>query len=244
LLLHGIETPRLVRANALVKMRTDSGPTDRVNVILTNPPFGGEEEESVVRLFPKPYQTQETAWLFVYSILDMLKRGGHCAIVLPNGSLFGGGVGARVKERLLKECNLHTIVRLPQGVFAPYTQISANLIFVEKTGPTTDIWYYEIPTPTGRRGYTKTKPMRFEEFDRCALWWGGQDRENRMENEQAWKIPIGLIKANGYNLDIANPHIEDGLTRHSPEELIEELIRTEREILELMENLHMQLGSN
>jgi type I restriction enzyme M protein len=243
LLLHSIETPRLVRDNALIRMRTENQQAHRVNVVVTNPPFGGEEEESVVKLFPKPFQTQETAWLFVYSILDMLKRGGRCAIVLPNGSLFGGGVGARVKEKLLKECNLHTIVRLPQGVFAPYTQIPANLLFFEKTGPTRDIWFYQIPAPEGRRGHTKTKPMRFEEFDSCVQWWGGKDREAREAGEHAWMVPASTVKTKGFNLDIPNPRIGDELAHRSPKELIEDLVKTEKEILGLLEGLRSQVGN-
>ena len=244
LLLHGIETPRLVRDNALIRMRTENQPAHRVNVVVTNPPFGGEEEESVVKLFPKPFQTQETAWLFVYSILDMLKRSGRCAIVLPNGSLFGGGVGARVKEKLLKECNLHTIVRLPQGVFAPYTQIPANLLFFEKTGPTRDIWFYEIPTPDGRRGYTKTKPIRFEEFDDCVLWWGGRDRQGREEGERSWKVPVDSVKTNGFNLDIANPHVGDRLAHHPPRELTNGFICAQEEALELAQVLRSEVAAS
>jgi type I restriction enzyme M protein len=241
LLLHGVETPRLLRDNALIRMRTENQQAHRVDVVLTNPPFGGEEEESIVKLFPEPFQTQETAWLFVYSILDMLKRDGRCAIVLPNGSLFGGGVGARVKEKLLKECNLHTIVRLPRGVFALYTQIPANLLFFEKTGPTHDIWFYEIPTPEGRRGYTKTKPMRFEEFDDCGQWWGGRDRQGREEGERAWRVSADSIKVNGFNLDVPNPRDGDELAHHSPEDLIEELIKTEQKILGLLDGLRPQI---
>lgn len=244
LLLHGIDRPRVIRDNALVRMRTETGSAHKVNVILTNPPFGGEEEQSVVRLFPEGYRTQETAWLFVHSILERLRPGGRCAIVLPNGSLFGGGIGARIKEKLMKECDLHTIVRLPQGVFAPYTQIPANLLFFEKTGPTKEIWFYEIPLPEGRRGYTKTKPMRFEEFEACVRWWGGERREGREENEFAWRVPAAEIIANGYNLDLPNSYVGDDLVHQPPEELAEELIRTEQEILSLLGKLRMELGKS
>ncbi|MEU7043809.1 N-6 DNA methylase [Streptomyces varsoviensis] len=244
LLLHGIGAPRLVRENALLQMR-DATAADRVDVVLTNPPFGGEEERSVVEKFPKGYQTQETSWLFLHAILDQLKKGGRCAIVLPNGSLFASGensIGARIKQKLMKECNLHTIVRLPQGVFAPYTQIPSNLLFFEKGRPTEEVWFYEIPLPEGRRGYTKTKPMRVEEFDPCVEWWGGEKREGREEGGYAWKVSATDIEKAGFNLDISNPHGEEGLGHRAPEELLTELIKTEKEILGLLEELHVELG--
>jgi type I restriction enzyme M protein len=244
LLLHGIGAPRLVRENALLQMR-DATAADRVDVVLTNPPFGGEEERSVVEKFPKGYQTQETSWLFLHAILDQLKKGGRCAIVLPNGSLFATGensIGARIKQKLMKECNLHTIVRLPQGVFAPYTQIPSNLLFFEKGQPTEEVWFYEIPLPDGRRGYTKTKPMRVEEFDPCVEWWGGEKREGREEGGNAWKVSAAEIEKAGYNLDIPNPHVGEDLAHRSPEELVDELMKTESEILGLLKELRGELG--
>jgi len=244
LLLHGIGAPRLVRENALLLMR-DSTAAERVDAVLTNPPFGGEEERSVVEKFPKGYQTQETSWLFLLAILDQLKKGGRCAIVLPNGSLFATGensLGARIKKKLMKECNLHTIVRLPQGVFAPYTQIPSNLLFFEKGKPTEEVWFYEIPLPDGRRGYTKTKPMPFEAFDSCLSWWGDEKRVGREEGGNAWKVSAADIEKAGFNLDIPNPHAEQDLAHRSPEELADELIKTETEILGLLEELRGELG--
>ncbi|MEE1793621.1 class I SAM-dependent DNA methyltransferase [Streptomyces sp. BE308] len=243
LLLHGVHAPRLRRENALLTMRNAQA-ADKVDVVLTNPPFGGEEESSVVTAFPSAFQTQETAWLFLYSILDQLKLGGRCAIVLPNGSLFASGensIGAKIKKKLMKECNLHTVVRLPQGVFAPYTQIPSNILFFEKTGPTRDVWFYEIPLPEGRRGYTKTKPQRLEEYDDCVAWWGGKSREGREAGERAWSVPASEIIADGYNLDRANPHIGDELAHRTPEELVNDLVKTEEEILELLQGLKARL---
>lgn len=245
LLLHGIGAPRLVRENALLRMQ-DATAADRVDVVLTNPPFGGEEERSVVEKFPKGYQTQETSWLFLYAILAQLKRGGRCAIVLPNGSLFASGqnsIGARIKQKLMKECNLHTIVRLPQGVFAPYTQIPSNLLFFEKGQPTEEVWFYEIPMPDGRRGYTKTKPMRVEEFEPCVEWWGGKKREGRVANRNAWRVPASEIQRAGFNLDIQNPHVGDDLVHRTPEDLVDELIKTESEILGLLKELREEFGA-
>jgi type I restriction enzyme M protein len=242
LLLHDVDTPRVIRDNALTRMRNENSPRDRVDVILTNPPFGGEEEQSVAARFPKGYATGETAWLFLYSVIERLKPGGRCAIVLPNGSLFEGRKSAGlIKEKLMKECNLHTIVRLPQGVFAPYTQIPANLLFFEKTGPTKDVWYYEAPLPEGRRGYTKTKPMQYEEFKDCIDWWGGRDRKGRAKNERAWKVLANEIRTSGYNLDLTNPHEGNDMAHRAPSELVDELIKTEKEILGLLDEIKTEL---
>ncbi len=243
LLLHGIDVPNVVRTNSLVRMREESSPRHRVDAILTNPPFGGEEEKSVAARFQKAgVGTQETAWLFLFSVIERLKPGGRCAIVLPNGSLFGGGAGAKVKEKLMRECNLHTVVRLPQGVFAPYTPIPANLLFFDKSGPTKETWFYEIPQPEGRRGYSKTKPMRYEEFAGCAQWWGGEGRESREQNERAWSVSAEQIAASGYNLDLTNPRVGDDLFHRPPAELVDELIKTEQEILGLLGELRAELS--
>jgi type I restriction enzyme M protein len=207
-------------------------------VVLTTPPFGGEEEKSVAAAFDSAgVGTHETAWLFLYSVIERLKPGGRCAIVLPNGVLFGGGVGAKIKQKLMRECNLHTIVRLPQGVFAPYTQIPANLLFFEKAGSTKETWFYEVPLPEGRRGYSKTKPMRYEEFAECAKWWGGEERAGREVNAYAWKVDASEIVKGGYNLDRPNPHAGDDLAHRPPGELVDELLKTEREILNLLVEL-------
>jgi type I restriction enzyme M protein len=242
LLLHGIDAPNVIRTNALRKMREESSPRHRVNVVLTNPPFGGEEEKSVAAAFDSAgVGTHETAWLFLYSVIERLKPGGRCAIVLPNGVLFGGGVGAKIKQKLMRECNLHTIVRLPQGVFSPYTQIPANLLFFEKAGSTKETWFYEVPLPEGRRGYSKTKPMRYEEFAECAKWWGGEERAGREASAHAWKVDASEIAEGGYNLDLSNPHADDDLAHRPPGELVEELIKTEEEILGLLADLKANL---
>lgn len=243
LLLHGIDAPNVIRTNALRKMREESSPRHRVNVVLTNPPFGGEEEKSVAAAFDSAgVGTHETAWLFLYSVIERLKPGGRCAIVLPNGVLFGGGVGAKIKQKLMRECNLHTIVRLPQGVFAPYTQIPANLLFFEKAGSTKEIWFYEIPLPEGRRGYSKTKPMEYEDFADCARWWGGESREGRTANEYAWKIDANEIEASGFNLDLINPHADEELEHRSPVVLVDDLIKGEEEVLRFLKALREELA--
>ncbi|NPE31331.1 SAM-dependent DNA methyltransferase [Methanococcoides sp. SA1] len=202
MLLHGIEVPSQIRRdNSLARPLRDYKPADKVDVIITNPPFGGTEEDGIESGFPTAYQTRETADLFLVLITHLLKDNGRGAIVLPDGTLFGEGVKTRIKEKLLKECNLHTIVRLPNGVFNPYTGIKTNLLFFTKGEPTKDIWYYEHPYPDGYKSYSKTKPMRIQEFETEKAWWN-----NREENELVWKVTIDDIKANNYNLDIKNPN--------------------------------------
>lgn len=229
LVLHEVGQANIIRGNALARPITQIGKRERVDVILTNPPFGGEEEKSIQSNFPAGMQTGETAWLFLQLVIRQLKDGGRCGLVVPNGLLFGGGVGARIKQRLLTDCNLHTVVRLPDGVFEPYTAIPSNLLFFEKTGRTKEVWFYKIPPPEGRKKYSKTKPIRFEEFAACQAWW-----TNREENEHAWRVPIADLEANDYNLDLRNPSRPDDLAHRPPSELLAELVKTEQEILELL----------
>lgn len=236
--LHEIEAPQVAMANSLSTLQADRSPSSRVDVVLTNPPFGGAESQDVVGSFPAAYRTAETAWLFLTTVIDKLKPGGRCGIVAPNGVLFDtGNTAARIKQRLLDECDLHTIVRLPDGVFAPYTSIPTNLLFFEKGRPTEQIWYYEVPPPEGRKRYTKTKPMRYEEFADCQQWWGGADRSGRVENDRAWRVPAAQVRDSGFNLDLRNPHGPDDLAHRPPEELVKELISTEEEILGLLNEL-------
>lgn len=200
LLLHQIEVPLEIRHdNTLARPLRDYKPSDRVNIIITNPPFGGMEEDGIEKNFP--YQTRETADLFLQLIIHLLKDGGRGALVLPDGTLFGEGVKTRIKEKLLEECNLHTIVRLPNGVFAPYTGIKTNLLFFTKGEPTREIWFYEHPYPAGYKSYSKTKPIRIEEFVPEKEWW-----PNRQESERTWRVPVESVKEANYNLDIKNPN--------------------------------------
>ena len=158
--------------------------------------------------------------------------------------LFADGIGAKIKAKLLKDFNLHTVLRLPNGTFAPYTLIPTNVLFFEKGGPTKDVWFYEHPLPEGRKNYTKTKPLRFEEFEDCALWWGGDKREGRIENAQAWKVSFDDIVKGNYNLDLHNPHKSDDLEHRPPAELVAELIVVEKEILAVLEELQLSLGES
>ena len=205
LLLHGIDVPSNVRHdNTLARPLRDWSLKERVDVIVTNPPFGGMEEDGIEGNFPAEFRTRETADLFLVLIMKLLKPGGRAGIVLPDGTLFGEGVKTRIKEALLTDCNLHTIVRLPNGVFNPYTSIRTNLLFFSKGQSTKEIWYFEHPYPDGVKSYNKGKPIRSEEFQLEKAWW-----ENREENEQAWRVSIDHIQAQNYNLDLKNPNNVD-----------------------------------
>lgn len=206
LLLHGLEYPIIRYGNTLTQKVTEIGDADRVDIILTNPPFGGEEEKGILNNFPADKQTAETALLFLQLIMRKLKRPargtpGRAAVVVPNGTLFGDGVCARIKEELLKDYNLHTIVRLPEGTFAPYTDIPANVLFFDRSGPTKTIWFYQVPMPEGRRKYTKTMPMQVEDMAACKAWFTSK---KRVENEQAWKIDFKTLL--GKAVAEATPH--------------------------------------
>ena len=162
-------------------------------------------------------------------------------MVLPDGSLFGEGVKTRLKEHLMGECNLHTIVRLPNSVFRPYASIGTNLLFFEKGEPTGDIWFYEHPVPQGQKAYSMTRPIRFEHLQGCIDWWGGTDREDRKDTERAWKVTADEVKARGYNLDIKNPHTQDD-DHGDPEELLAKLTAAEAETSALRDQLKALLA--
>src|SRR4051812_6027225 len=205
MMFHGIEIPSNIRHdNTLARPLRDYGPKDRVDVVITNPPFGGMEEDGIENNFPATFRTRETADLFLVLLMNLLKPDGRAALVLPDGTLFGEGIKTRIKEKLLTECNLHTIVRLPNGVFSPYTSIKTNLLFFTKGQPTKEIWYYEHTYPAGYKSYSKTKPIRIEEFETEKAWW-----TNRVESERAWRVSFDLIAANNFNLDIKNPNAPD-----------------------------------
>jgi type I restriction enzyme M protein len=242
LLLHGIDQPNLRRDNALRNPLSQIGESARYDVIVTNPPFGGEEEKGIQENFPEATKTSETALLFLQFIMRSLKAGGRCGMVVPNGTLFGDGVAARIKKDLVENFNLHTIVRLPNGVFAPYTSIPTNLLFFDKTHGTKEVWFYEQPLPEGRKNYTKTMPLRFEEFADCQTWWGGPSREGRVEDDRAWRVPIEKIEDNNYNLDLKNPNRKDDFAHLPPEQLVEDILAKERRIIELLGEIKEELG--
>ena len=240
LILHGLEAPLIVKGNSLEQRLTEVKDAERVDVILTNPPFGGEEERGILSNFPEDKQTAETALLFLQLIMRKLRvtpKPGRAAVVVPNGTLFGDGVCGRIKQEMLTKFNLHTIVRLPNGVFAPYTAIPTNILFFVRTGPTEHVWYYEQPLPEGKKNYTKTAPIQFEEFADCLAWW-----KKRTENERAWKVPVGQIAANGFNLDVKNPHAKADFEHLPPEQLAADILQKELRIAEVMREIVDLLG--
>ncbi|ABA03536.1 N-6 DNA methylase [Nitrobacter winogradskyi Nb-255] len=246
LLLHGLDAPQIDPGNALRFKLSEIGEKERVDVILTNPPFGGEEEKGIQGNFPEDRQTAETALLFLQLIMRKLKRQptsvgrpARAAVVVPNGTLFGDGVCARIKEELLKDFNLHTIVRLPNGVFAPYTSIPTNILFFDRSCQTKEVWYYEQPLPDGRKNYTKTQPMQFEEFKGCMAWW-----TKREENDQAWRVSAKELRDANCNLDRKNPRSKVDFEHLPPDQLAEDILKKELRIAELMRKIKTTLGAS
>lgn len=198
LILHEIDVPDYHYIDSLKKEYNSIGKKDQVDVILANPPFGASIADGVETNFPSTYRCKESADLFVILMLQLLKPNGRCAIVLPDGSITGDGIKARIREKLLTDCNLHTIIRLPQSTFFP-ALVSTSLLFFEKGSPTNEIWYYEHKLPEGQKSYSKTKPIQYEEFKPLNEWWN-----NRTENEVAWKVNFKDLK--NFDLDIKNPN--------------------------------------
>lgn len=239
LLLHGAEAPNIDPLNALRFPLREIGDKDRVDIILTNPPFGGEEERGILGNFPDDKKTAETALLFLQLIMRKLRRQpkpGRAAVVVPNGALFGDGICARIKEELLKDFNLHTILRLPNGVFAPYTSIPTNVLFFDRSEPTGDVWYYEHPLPEGRKNYTKTMALQFDEFRECMDWW-----KKREENDRAWKVSARELLDGNCNLDRKNPRGGEDFEHLPPEQLADDILKKEQRIAELMAEIKATL---
>lgn len=244
MMLHGIDVPTNIRHdNTLSRPLKDYGPKDRVDVIITNPPFGGVEEDGIEKNFPKKYQTRETADLFMALIMHLLRPDtGRAAVVLPDGFLFGEGTKTNLKKELLEEFNLHTIVRLPNGVFSPYTGIKTNILFFEKGTPTKSVWFFEHPYPSGYKSYSRGKPLRIEEFDLEKKWWN-----KRKQTEFAWKISAKEIQERNYNLDFKNPYFVE-IIHTDPEILMNEYEALSKKLIStrdsLREELMRALGKN
>ena len=239
MMVHGIEVPsNVLNDNTLAKPLRDYGINDQVDVIITNPPFGGVEEDGIENNFPSEFRTKETADLFLVLVMELLKDGGRAAVVLPDGTLFGEGVKTKIKKKMLEECNLHTIVRLPKSVFAPYTTISTNILFLTKGEPTKEVWYFEHKLPIGVKAYNKTKPMRLEEFEQERNWW-----TNRVESELAWKVTAQDIAKNNYNLDIKNPNSPTEV-HDDPEDLLKIYKKSVKDVDLLQQKLHTILRAS
>jgi len=241
-MLHGIDVPtNILHDNTLSRPLRDYTQKDRVDIIITNPPFGGMEEDGIESNFPKKYQTRETADLFMALIMHLLKpETGRAAVVLPDGFLFGEGVKTTLKRELLEEFNLHTIVRLPKGVFSPYTSINTNILFFEKGTTTQDVWFFEHPYPDGYKSYSRSKPLTIQEFEREKKWWGGAERKGRKVNEYAWKVSAEEIAARNYNLDCKNPH-EVEVNHGDPDELMQEYLDISQQMKDAQNALKQEL---
>jgi type I restriction enzyme M protein len=208
---------------------------DRVHVILANPPFGGIVANNNETNFPTNFRTKESADLFLILMIHLLKQGGRAGIVLPDGSLTGEGVKQRVRQKLLEECNLHTIIRLPNSVFQPYATVATNLLFFDKGQPTKEVWYYEHRLPEGQKSYSKTKTIRLEEFNPIKVWWN-----NRVESEVSWRVPIQNIIERGYDLDIKNPVKMEEVHEFTSQELLAKLkvsMQNSSELLKQMKSV-------
>lgn len=232
LILHEMDVPDYHYIDSLKKEYNTIGKKDQVDVILANPPFGASIADGVETNFPATYRCKESADLFVILMLQLLKPNGRCAIVLPDGSITGDGIKARIREKLLTDCNLHTIVRMPQSTFFP-AAVSTNLLFFEKGQPTKEIWYYEHKLPEGQKSYSKTKPIQFNEFKPLIEWWN-----NRTENDNCWRVNIDNL--NNWDLDIKNTNIvtqEDFLSMAENIEALKESINTSKNIVEEIEKL-------
>ncbi len=256
LLLHGLNYPNIDSGNSLRTPLRDIGDKERVDIILTNPPFGGEEERGILNNFPDDKKTSETALLFLQLIMRKLKRknafaslplsggaggglGGRAAIVVPHGTLFAPGIAARVKKQLVDEFNLHTVVRLGEGVFAPYTDIASNILFFQHGEPTYEIWYYELLPPDERKKYSKTRPIQHEEFAELKSWW-----TKRKENDNAWKVKLNDVlkqdesgNLQNVNLDIKNPNRKSEFEYREPTELVNSIMEKEKQIMLLMKEI-------
>ena len=235
LILHEIEDPNILKRNTLTSPFSEITDKERFDCIMTNPPFGGQEENTIAQNLPEGMQTTDTALAFLLFIMESLKKNGRCGIILPNGPMFACGVAGKIKERLFKEFNLHTIIRLPETVFEPYTTIATNILFFEKGKPTKDIWYYQMKVSERLRGatraknpkYTKSNPISFEDFSEVLKW-----SKKKTVNENAWIVSVDEIS--DFNLDIKNPNDKDDTIDLAPHELIDNILKDEEKTLQLL----------
>ena len=242
MMLHNIDTPNVRHDNGLIEKVKEFKNSELIDVIAMNPPFGGSEEEGIKTNFPMEFRTSETADLFIVRMMYQLKEKGRCGVVLPDGFLFGEGVKTAIKKKLIEDFNLHTIVRLPNGVFAPYTPITTNLLFFEKPDykeegeiVTKEVWFFEHPLPKGYKTYAKTKPIKHSEFDLEKSWWN-----ERCENGYAWRVDVNDIIKSNYNLDIKNPNKQEEKLE-SPEFYLNEYEKNYKEIVEIKNRLKEEL---
>lgn len=211
LLLHDIDNPNIYHGNSLEKNVRDYTEADKFDIIIMNPPYGGNEKESVKQNFPADLRSGETADLFMLVIMWRLKKNGRCAIILPDGFLFGtDNAKISIKKKLLLEYNLHTVIRMPHSVFAPYTSITTNILFFDKIKPTKETWFYRLDMPENYKNFSKTKPMKLEHFEPAIKWWNDRKEIVLDGFDKAKKYKIEEIEALNYNMDLCGyPHEEE-----------------------------------
>lgn len=222
MLLHDIEVPNIYHGNSLKRNLLDYAEADQFDVVLMNPPYGGHEDKSIQSFFPDDLASSETADLFMSVILYRLKKNGRAAVILPDGFLFGtDNAKAAIKKKLLSEFNLHTVIRMPHSVFAPYTSITTNILFFDRTKPTSETWFYRLDMPEGYKNFSKTKPMRLEHFAPALEWWEHREEITVDGFEKAKKYTAEELAARNYNLDLCGfPHEEEEIL--PPKELIQQ----------------------
>ncbi len=238
LILHDIELPNITYRDSLDKQLSQYTEKDRVDVIIANPPFGGNVANNNENNFPQNFRTKESADLFLILMVHLLKFGGRAGIVLPDGSLTGEGVKQRIRQKLLEDCNLHTIIRLPNSVFKPYATVATNLLFFEKGKSTKDVWYYQHKYHEGVKSYSKTNPLKLEELEPIKKWW-----EKRVENEVAWKVSIDTIIERGYDLDIKNPNAVQKENEETSNEILARIDTEQNKIHEIVGKLKSLLAT-
>lgn len=212
LLLHGLDVPQVYHGNTLLRDVLDYTQEDKVDVILMNPPYGGSEKAEVKNHFPTDLASSETADLFMAVILYRLKKNGRAAVILPDGFLFGtDNAKVNIKKKLLREFNLHTIIRLPGSVFSPYTSITTNILFFDNTHPSEETWFYRLDMPEGYKHFSKTKPMKPEHFQPVLDWWDNRQEITEDGFDKAKKFTTQQLSEElGYNLDQCGyPHAEE-----------------------------------
>lgn len=222
LLLHNIDTPRIYHDNSLLKDVLDYTKEDQFDVILMNPPYGGSEKTDVKNHFPSDLASSETADLFMSVIMYRLKQNGRAAVILPDGFLFGtDNAKVAIKKKLLSEFNLHTIIRMPHSVFAPYTSITTNILFFDRTQPTKETWFYRLDMPDGYKNFSKTKPMKLEHFTPAVEWWHNREEIVIDGFDKAKKYTAEELAERNYNIDLCGfPHEEEEIL--PPKELIQQ----------------------
>lgn len=232
LILHDVENPNIAYRDALDKPLSAYVPKDKVDIITANPPFGGTVANDNDKNFPLNFRIKESADLFLLLMVHLLKDKGRAAIVLPDGSLTGDGVKQRIREKWLTDCSLHTVVRLPNTVFAPYTPTATNLLFFTKGQPTKEVWYYEHRMPAGQKAYSKTKPIERKEFEPIEQWW-----KKRQESDVCWKVSIATLRDRGYDLDIKNPNAKEVEREHTSDDIISDLKASFERSIALLDEL-------